>query len=692
MSSPSLQEVLACYSEAELQSRWQDLARAVRDSSPRRDGRELEPLPFVLDEPDWHTLEKGLTQRARLLNQLLEDAYGEQNLLVERRIPGALYFDNPLWVQPCLGQLNSEMARLLLYAADLIRDPEGNWWVLRDLTQCPSGFGWLLENRRWMARAYQEIFASHLVCPIAPSFQGLRQSLGELRQQAGGPRVVMLTPPAGSRHSMDDLALAQFLGCPLVEGEDLTVRGDTLYLKLLEGLQPLEVVLRRIPDRDCDPLEIPSTLGRGVVGLLQAVRAGNLAVTNSIGSGWLESPALAPLLADLCLQLEHQHLQIPSLGSPRAGEPAVYRSWAGGHTLLPPQQPSTGRWYAQRYQPTPWVLRCFVLYTPEGYQLVPGGLLRLPSRVTRDVWRWSQPGVATSESVRPDAPPWEISLSRGGGDIPSRVAEQFYWFGRYLERTESLLRLARQLLNRQALQGPEGCWKQLLDGRPEMLGGLVAWANGSHNDQLQSLLRHLHRLGEALRDRASADLPRALAALPLLSEPLGGGLVLGYLESLCVPIWALVAIARESLFRGYGFRFMEVGRRLERALQLTELLEPWLQKPAPSWDMLDLLLDVNDSGRTFRRRYPAGLHWEGVRDLLLGDDTHPRSLAFQLRSLGEHLPHLPNPERHQKQLDRVLEYLANQQWERLGTGLAEISPGLGSHYFTHVQPRALGAS
>ena len=692
MSSPSLEEVLARYNPRELESRWQDLARAVRDSSPRRHGRELDPLPYLLDESAWQQIEPGLLQRARLLNQLLEDAYGEQALLKERRLAPALYFDNPLWVQPCLGQLNSELSRLLLYAADLVCDESGRWWVLRDLTQNPAGFGLLLENRRWMARAYQEVFAAHEVRPIAPTFQGLRESLGELRQQAGGPRVVMLTPPASSRHSTDDLALAQFLGCPLVEGEDLTVRRDTLYLKLLEGLQPLEVVLRRIPDRDCDPLEMPTALGRGVAGLLQVVRQGNLAVTNSVGSGWLESPALGPKLDELSVLLTGQTLRLPSLGEAPEGEPAVYRHWSGGRPLLPPEQPGgDGRWFAQRFAATDQVLRCFVLYTPQGYQVVPGGMLRLPSRTTRDVWRWACHPTHPLHSARPEPVPIEVHLSRAGGDVPSRVAEQFYWFGRYLERTESLLRLARQLLHRQVLQGPDGCWKPLLESRPELAGDLTRWTHGHGDDQLQSLLGHVHRLGEALRDRASADLPRALAALPLLDQPLSGGRLLGYLEDLCVPIWALVAITRESLFRGHGFRFLEIGRRLERALQIVELLAlPGGEDP--DWEMLDLLLDAADSGRTFRRRYPAGLHWSGVRDLLLRDETHPRSLAFQLRSLDELFQHLPHPQRHRKNVHRVMEALQSEGCEDLKSALSELSRALGSAYFTHIQPRALGVA
>ena len=229
---------------------------------------------------------------------------------------------------------------------------------------------------------------------------------------------------------------------------------------------------------------------------------------------------------------------------------------------------------------------------------------------------------------------------------------------------------------------------------------LVSWVNGQEPDQLQSLLSHLQRLGTALRDRVSADMPRILAALHPLSERLEGRHVLGYLEELSVPLWGLVAIARESLYRGYGFRFLEIGRRLERAVLTCDLLECLGRQGAPSWGVLDMLLEVTDSGRTYRRRYPR-LEWLPVLDLLLADDTHPRSLAFQLRSLEEHFGLLPAHSReglpaHQEALLRVRTPL--QLWrppqmpplQQLKQMLPAISQGLASVYLSHLTPRFQG--
>jgi uncharacterized circularly permuted ATP-grasp superfamily protein/uncharacterized alpha-E superfamily protein len=733
-----LEQGLFGSSQDELQSRWQEMRRGLQDSNPSGGPSRwnLDPLPAVLAESDWLLLERGLLQRAQLLNALLADAYGQQQLLREGQLHPALYYNNPLWLQACHGMVDSELARLMWYAVDLIRDPSGRWQVVRDRTQCASGLGATLENRRWMARVYHELFSDHQVQPVAPSYQALRSTLAELGQRTRGARTVMLTSQAGSAQSWDDASLAQFLGCPLVEGEDLTVRGGGLYLKLLEGLQPVDVLLRRLPDRHCDPLEIAVGGWNGVVGLLQTVRAGNVVVSNSLGSGWLESPALALQLERLAPLVLGQPLLLPSLTGHWEDQLPQGRDWVarpfqgGPPVLLPELEPERQRqwwqecrperWVFQRYslpsrfpcwcsghpQSLPGVLRCFLISTGEGYQLVPGGLVRLRSRpdgamLSKDLWR----PASGSFSARPTpmVSGADLALSRSGGDVPSRVADQFYWFGRYLERCESLVRFARLLVQRQTHEADAETLQdlhRLLTCQGELGCDLVSWVNGSQNDQLQALLGHLRRLGGALRDRVSADLPRILGAMQPLSEAVEGRHLLAYLESLSVPIWALVAIARESLYRGFGFRFLEIGRRLERAMQTCDLLQQLSQGQQPGWRVLEILLEVTDSGRTYRRRY-ARLEWMPVLDLLLADETHPRSVAFQLRSLEEHCARLPQRvplglAPHQEALLRSRATV--QLWRppqgaplgELAALLPLISQGLAAVYLTHVRPRSQG--
>ncbi|ODT65298.1 hypothetical protein ABS71_12305 [bacterium SCN 62-11] len=592
----------------------------------------------------------------------------------------------------------------------------------------------MLGNRRWMARTYHEIFAEQRIEPVAPAYQNLRLSLSELGQRTGEARSVMLTSAAGSARSADDAGLASFLGCALVEGEDLTVRKGRLYLKLLEGLQPVDLLLRRVPDRDCDPLELGSSGWNGVVGLLQSVCAGNLVVSNSLGSGWLETPALAQQLSALAPKLLGQPLLLPDLpshwgdGLPE-GRDWVARRFSGGPPLLLPEMNPAEQerwwkscrpdhWVFQRYarpslfpcwhqgklESLPGVVRCFLAATPTGYRLIPGGLVRMRppggKLFSKDLWRLANQ-TSQPEHTSPTAPV-ELELSRGGGDVPSRVAEQFYWFGRYLERCENLLRSARMLLSRQSVEnGAQADLQRMLACREEFGADLVAWVNGQEPDQLQSLLAHLQRLGTTLRDRVSADMPRILAALHPLSERLEGRHVLGYLEELSVPLWGLAAIARESLYRGYGFRFLEIGRALERSMLTCDLLECLNRQGEPGWGLLDMLLEATDSGRTYRRRYPR-LEWTPVLDLLLADETHPRSLAFQLRSLEEHFQLLPTRSRvalpaHQEALVRARATL--QLWrppqaaplQQLCQLMPAISQGLGSVYLSHLTPRFQGS-
>lgn len=737
--------LLERYSEEELHSRWQELARGLRDNTPHWGSRayDLDPIPGFLSDADWKCLEAGLIQRAEVLNAALEDVYGQQLGLRQGILPPSMIHNNPAWLPACHGMVDSHLARLVFYAADVVRDEQGRWWVMRDRTQQPAGFGTLLHNRRWMARAYHEIFTDHRVQPIAPAFQGLRRTLGEIGHHNPVARTVMLTKAVGSPGSSDDAGLAQFLGCALVEGEDLTVRGGALYLKLLEGLLPVDVVLRRVPDSICDPLEIPTSQWGGVAALLQAVRAGNVVVSNSLGSGWLESPALAAQLEGLSQLFFDKELMLPSLPAhwanslPELDGDWVARPFAGGPPVLLAEHTSSQRqawleecqpkeWVFQRYckgslfacwragsmQQLPGVVRCFLVSTPEGYRMLPGGMVHMnrsgsPLRLMKDLWRPSAGQSSGSPRSRSLGPPLVLGsgpsngVSRGGGDIPSRVAEQFYWFGRYLERCESLVRFARVILQKRNLnEEQESVLDQdlgrLLSCRPELGQDLRAWAGGKGDDQLQSLLQHLLRLGGSLSDRLSGDLHQAMGALPLLTQPLEAGRSLLYLESLSLPIWALLGVARESLYRGYGFRFLEIGRHYERALQTTELLRD-VEALRPGIDIQEVLLDVLDSGRTYRRRYPNGLEWTGLVDLLLADETHPRSVAYQLRALDEHFEHLPNRDQvglaaHRRALLRARASL--QLWqapeptpiEDVARFLPGVSSALASVYLTHVRP------
>lgn len=609
--------------------------------------------PATLGEQDWTLLESGLEQRARLLSELLRDVYGEQTSLKDGLLPPSLLFNNRRWLGPCRGVVDGDATRLLLYAADLVRDTDG-WWVVRDYTGVPPGLGWLLDARRWMARAYHELFARGEVEPLAPTLVRARDLLAELN---GGERGVVLASPGNAAEFADAAALAHFFGCTLVEGEDLTVRGQQLWLKLLQGLQPVRVLLRRVEDARCDPLELSAGGWSGPSGLIQAVRNGDLVVCNSLGSGWAESPGVAEQLPACSQRLLGETLRLP--------------------------------WRALRKGET--VVRCFLAHDGERHRLVPGGL-RWPrgDDGMHELWR---PARATGGAQPPGGAftPEAVVLSRGGGDVPSRVASDFFWLGRYLERCEGLLRVARVLLGDPASESRSA---ELLPG------GLAAWVEGRADDQLQTLLGHLKRLGSSLRERLSSDVLSLLAELTERPPEVTSS----YLERVSVPVWALVAVARESLYRGHGFRFLEIGRRLERCQATLELLQ-WTTEEGSS---LPLLLDFTDSSRIYARRYPGAPVWLAVVDMLLGDDSQPRSLAYGLRSLGEHFAGLPPRHElsdvsevapHGLALARCRELLAGWQpgqgeppLTALHAALVGLSAQLARVFFTHVAHHRQGAA
>ena len=281
---------------------------------------DIVPLPVAPDS--WARFEAGLAQRARLLDLILADLYDGQRLLRDRLLPPALVYANPGFLRPCHGLPVIGGRHLHLHAADLARTPDGTVWVLADRTQAPSGAGYALENRIALSRSLPEAFRDCRVQRLAPFFRGLREMLYALAPRpTDAPRVVLLTPGPFNETYFEHAYLARYLGFMLVEGGDLTVRDEAVFLKTVEGLQPVDVVLRRMDDGFCDPLELRGDSSLGVAGLVQAVRAGRVAVANALGSGVLETPAMLPFLPGLCRHLLGEDLALPSVPTWWCGQP-----------------------------------------------------------------------------------------------------------------------------------------------------------------------------------------------------------------------------------------------------------------------------------------------------------------------------------------------------------------------------------
>lgn len=464
----------------------------------------LDPLPLIIPADEWQQIEAAVQQRARLFNHIVSDLYGQQHLLTQGRLPPALILGQPAFLRPAAGITPPQGIYLHLLAVDLARSPDGRWWVISDRTQAPSGLGYALENRLIVSRLYPELFQTLRVRRLAPFFATFRDSLAALAPQREGPtHTVLLTPGPYNETYFEHAFLARYLGFPLVEGSDLTVRDGAVWLKTLLGLRRIQVIVRRLDDDFCDPLEFRADSTLGVPGLMEAVRRGQVLVANVLGSGILETGALAGFLPGLCETLLHESLLMPNVATWWCGEPSARQQALSQMQRLvfksatPPQRfgpifgedldalgcrqlaatinetpndflaqelvalsraPVLKRHPEPLLEPRSVGLRVFAIATPSGYRVMAGGLARTASE--QDVRILSNQRGGGSKDVwvcgeAPDLPlsllqrPAQVSdLVRSGPGLSSRVVENLFWFGRYTERTDHLARYLRVALSR----------------------------------------------------------------------------------------------------------------------------------------------------------------------------------------------------------------------------------------------------
>ncbi|HVX83624.1 MAG TPA: circularly permuted type 2 ATP-grasp protein [Phycisphaerae bacterium] len=719
----------------DLERRWETAKQLIHDNGvtynvygdPAGMDRpwNLDAIPMLFDPAEWARVETALIQRAQLLDMLLADIYGPQRLLREGLLPPELVFAHRGFLRAMHGAQLPQGRWLHKYAADIGRSADGQLWVIGDRTQAPSGAGYALENRLVISRALPDVFRDCRVRRLALFFRTMRDALESLAPwNKENPRIVLLTPGPFNETYFEHAYLARYLGYTLVEGGDLTVRDSKVYLKTLGGLQQVDVILRRQDDEFCDPLELRTDSALGVAGLVQAVRSGNVALANALGTGLLETPALMMYLPRLCRHLLGEDLRLPSVGAYWCGDGA-----ARGHVLanlqrmvIKPTFPNPHRevvfgaglsqegldelrsrilhspcdfvgeeqvtlstapvFTAGRVEPRHVVLRAHLSARPgadSGYSVMPGGLTRFSASAdsmivsmqrgggSKDTWIASSGPVDTFSLLAPAGT--AIEISRAGGDLPSRVADNLFWLGRYTERSEALVRLARGIAARLADQNfdnsPElsvlfstlvhhAIYDPAMDAalRPEeWLAKILMdehYANG-----LQSALNAVYRTASLVRDRMSIDtwriINRISQDLPGHSAPheLGAQLneIIPGLDRLILTFAAFGGLVMESMTRGYAWRFLDMGRRIERALGTIALLRGSLvnetEREPP---VLEGVLEVADSSMTYRRRYMATLQAAPVVDLLVADAGNPRAVAFQLDRLAEHLHALPPTE------------------------------------------------
>jgi uncharacterized circularly permuted ATP-grasp superfamily protein/uncharacterized alpha-E superfamily protein len=719
----------------ELRHRWDRARRLIRENGithniygdPNGLDRpwNLDLIPLLVPAAEWSVVSDGLTQRARLFERLMEDLYDRADMIFEGILPPELVWANPAFLRPCHGMNLPHGRWLHVYAADLVRGADGQYRVLGDRTQAPSGAGYTLENRIVLSRALPNTFRQCNVDRLAPYFATLRESLTSLAPNTHDvPRIALLTPGPYNETYFEHSYLARYLGYSLVQGSDLTVRDANVYLKTLGGLKRVDVILRRVDDSYCDPLELYGDSYLGVPGLLQAVREGNVAVANAIGCGVLQTPGFLPFLPALCRRLLGEELKLQSVQTwwcghekeldhvlenlhrmviksayPTRGEDPVFGSSLTQEQLAdlkakikaqPTQHVAqeqvmsctTPALVDNQARPRRFLVRAFLVAREDSYAVMSGALTRITQSDdslvvslqrgggSKDTWILSDGPVSPVTLLSSAGQP--VPLSREGGDLPSRIADDLFWLGRFVERAEAQVRLARGTLNQSSDQSgadnanairiltaawPQGPlpWTGVYLSHDFVRGVMGDFQGGG----LRGTIAHLNGLARILRNRASADAWRILRDIHNAvsdfqidpNEPTAG--LAELLDGLVVNFASFAGLAADSMTRDHAWKFMDMGRRIERVAFTARLLRDTLVESGSDPVLLEAVLEIADGKLTYRRRYFTHLETHAVVDLLLADETNPRAAAFQLVAVERHLATLPrdttDPNRNQDQ-------------------------------------------
>jgi len=807
----------------DMNQRAASLARQIRDNGvtynvyadeggPQRPW-SLDLFPLILSPESWQQIEAGVKQRVRVLDHVMADVYGPQQLLKLGLLPPALVQGHPGYLRSMHGVKPVGGTHLHIAAFDLARGPDGNWWVVSQRTQAPSGLGYLLENRLAVSRLFPQAFEHMSVQRLAGTYRALMESIKQMSPAGADSHIALLTPGPYNETYFEHAYLARYLGLTLVEGSDLIVRDQHVFLKTLKGLEPVHALLKRLDDQFLDPLELRPDSSLGVPGLLQAIRAGNVLVANAPGSAFLESPALLGFLPALSKHLLGEELQLPALPTwwcgersameevlPRLHECAIKPTypgsmsqgsfqgnfdavlgrnlsareldeWAGrialhsdDHTIqayLPLSQMPTWRAddgsdanpnnvsanttsKSSSVTPRSVILRVFAVSDgPQSWRVLPGGLARVASSgaeiasmqhggSSADVWVMTTGAVDKTTLLQPTLTPG--ALSQRKRMVTSRAGENLYWLGRYTERTENLIGLARLTL--ECLHGEDQSSQPLLAWLSKMatantlvLPG-VPPANQARRVFERSLvaslgstelatsvgynLRAVRLAGSSVRERlsqehwnlivrAEEDLTQNCAQLAQASEysPLEALRVLKVSSNYMA---AITGAQTDRMTRDDGWRLLSIGRHIERLGFLARSLALGFETQSVLSDGgFEAMISLFDSEITFHAQYQQSREVAAMVDLLVLDRDNPRSLGWVAQTLRGRLAKLagsqPNelselslrlPDPATWGLAQLCEVDASGNYTVLNTLLLqciqcayELSEDVGAIYFTH---------
>jgi uncharacterized circularly permuted ATP-grasp superfamily protein/uncharacterized alpha-E superfamily protein len=685
----------------------------------------LSHIPVIISESDWQVIAEGLQQRAQLLEKVVADLYGNNELVSEGYLPAKLIAQSPEWQRPLVGVKPNSGHYLHFLAFEIGRGPDGTWWVLSDRAQAPSGAGFALENRVATGRVFSEYFAKANVHRLAGFFRRFRDHLVDLRGETDS-RVSILTPGPLNDTYFEHAYIARYLGFMLLEGEDLIVQDGQLLVRTVAGLKPVSVLWRRLDTAWSDPLEFDETSHIGTAGLLQAVRHGSVSLVNALGTGILETRALLAFLPRISERLLGETLKLPNVATWWCGE-AGTRDYVKEHaetmmfspalsTALPFASnqtefigsdfekfhkgiletwvdtkadklvgqeavtlSTTPAYHEGSLVPRPMSLRVFLARTSNGWEVMSGGFARIGRSKDASAIAMQAGGSAADVWIVGDQKPVRDTLLHQGespffksqvGVLPSRAADNLFWLGRYIERAEGAVRLLRayhaRLMETADLEAP------LVSQTADYLENIGVAPDKPIPDGLCSMLQSAVASASKVRDRFSVD---GWLALNDLAQTASGARramrenadVPHAMSLLLRKITGFSGLVHENMYRFTGWRFLSIGRALERAHRMTDLLSVFTEQDAPEGS-LELLLEVGDSAMSMSRRYAVSLSQATVLDLLAMDPQNPRAVLYQLTDMKEHVAVLP----HSKEFNHLSEL--SRSVLQIHTSLAIATP------------------
>ncbi|MEM9139536.1 MAG: circularly permuted type 2 ATP-grasp protein [Pseudomonadota bacterium] len=740
-------------------------------------------LPIVLSADDWTELANGITQRASLAEAALADVYASRRAISSGLIPPGLVYGGSSFAAHCAGWERPPRHWLHVYEADVARRADGSWVLLADRLDAPLGDGWLLANRIAVTQAFADPFIDMGVRRLASHYAAFQDHLDQMMGWEG--RLALLTAGEQDPRFFSHAYFARYMNAALIEPADLTIRDGAAYVKTLDGLKRVDILLRGVPDSTIDALHRPGRAAYGAPALSLAARSGSLKMANAIGSAAFAYRALAPFAHRLSQHLLGQDLRLPDapclwLGSARAREQVLEEAgawrieeltadhgnppeWVAdtddrdaimrmlerhGEKLCAVQTPKlalTPVWSGEGIHRTEWIMRVFACRIGDTWSVAPGGVASAiePGRAPRslgfgkDVWVLPDPSQPSGPQVS-GLLNQQFSvghLRRTGRDLLSRVADELFWLGRNAERAEAVLRVLSVCLSRH-LAGNR------TDSDPDVLTTLVE-TQARPAREMEGLARYRDAVQRLIRD------PNEPAAIPAILATLKSGATRArasisveswrYIDRLCSDsrwlatgpvrqnaglarliedsLQALAAFAgsaQENLTRNFAWRFLELGRRIERGAQAAQMANALAGRTAEGTEetYLRAWLTLGDSASAYRSRYMMTARAAAVVDLMVLDETNPRSLAFQLAALEQVLSEMPSEIPYRRADHRhALALLTELRLKDAATltqvkngdraalaglatraedGLAELSDLVGRAFFAHTEaPEAL---